>query len=908
MLEPLLHGLARKALCALLAGLLFSLEASESAHASDRTSITGVVRDSSGAIVAEADVSLLNSQQAVVATSKTDAEGRFGLNNLPLGSYQLVVASRGFSESRRVVNARTTENVSVEVSLEPRAMNEEVTVTANLGSVESIEAISQQVNVVGERNIAERAKTVVAQIANEEVGVHLQRTSPTASGIVIRGLTGNKVNVFVDGVRFTTSAQRGGISTFLNLVDPSNLKTAEILRGPNSAQYGSDAIGGSIQFLSQTPTYSAGRDNFHGRMGVFFNSADVSYGSTLTASFATERFGLLVNVAGRRTNTLRPGAGIDSHNALRRFFEVSSDVAIDGRLPDTAFTQYGGLIKVNRSLGGNSQVIAGYIRGQQDGGKRYDQLLGGDGTLIGDLRNLMNDLFYVRYDKVGLGWLDGLTATYSFNAQREERVNQGGNGNPHASINHEYERINVHGVSAYSNKLVGARQNLLFGGEFYNERLNSPAFGVNPVTRAVSIRRPRIPDNALYRSGGVYIQDVWEAIPQKLRLMGNLRYSRASYSSRAADAPIVGGERLWPDDSLSVSSVTFRAGVVVTPAKGLSLLANVGRGFRAPHMTDLGALGLVGTGFEVSASEVAGLRAMVGSTADEEAVSTGLAVKQLEPEKSLNYEAGIRYYRGRFDTDLAVFLNNIRDNIVKQSLILPGGSVGQRLGSEPIVSQLPSGVVFVDVASTPVLVRANLGKNQVWGVEHTFDARISTEWSVSTVFTYVQASDRNGTPAPDGWLKIRYAPRDRRFWIEPYLHAAYRQERLSSIDLADRRTGARRTASSIAAFFLNGATARGFVGPGTDGLTGTADDILLATGETLAQIQPRVLGVGLAPSSLFPVVPGYVTFNVRSGLRLGERHDLLVEIENIGDRNYRGVDWGLDGPGRGVFVRYNTRF
>lgn len=898
----------RKPLAVFIAGLLLLSSMTSAAYAGDKTSVTGIVRDSNGAVVSDADVSLVNAQQAIIAASKTDAEGKFTFQDVPAGSYQLILSSRGFAEIRRVVDNRNAENVNLEISLEPRAITEKVTVTANLGNVESVESVSQQVNIIDEREIEERAKTVVAQIANEEVGIHLQRTSPSISGIVIRGVTGNKVNIFVDGVRFTTSVQRGGISTFLNLIDPSNLKTAEILRGPNSAQYGSDAIGGSIQFISQTPSYSPDGGNVHGKLGVSFNSADLSYGSNLTTSFATKNFGLLANVAGRRVNTFRAGGGIDSHNAVRRFFEVSSDIAIDGRLPDTAFTQYGGLVKMNWSLGAGSQLIASYMRGQQDGGKRYDQLLGGDGTLIGDLRNLMNDLFYIRYDKIDAGWLDEVALTYSFNAQREERVNQGGNGNPRASINHEYERMNVHGLSVYASKFIGSSQSLLFGADFYNERINSPAFGVNPVSNAVSIRRPRIPDNALYRSGGVYVQDIWDAIPEKLRLIGNMRYSVASYSSLAEDAPIVDGVRLWPDDSLRVSSLTFRAGAVVTPFEGLSFLANIGRGFRAPHMTDLGALGLVGTGFEVSASEVAGLGGTVGSTADDEAVSLGLPVSQLEPETSLNYEFGIRYYKGRFATEGTVFLNNIRDNIVKQALILPQGAVGNRLGSETITSQLPSGVVFVDVASTPVLVRANLGKNQVWGVEHTFDSRINNDWSVGTIFTYVQTSDRNGTPAPDGWLKVRYAPVGSRFWIEPYIHAAYRQERLSSIDLADRRTGARRTAGSIAAFFLNGATARGLVGRGPDGTFGTEDDVLIATGETLAQIQRRVLGSDLEPSSLFPAVPGYVTFNVRGGIKLGERQDLLVEFENITDKNYRGVDWGLDGPGRGVYIRYSTRF
>ena len=51
--------------------------------------------------------------------------------------------------------------------------------------------------------------------------VNLQRTSPGMAGIFVRGLTGNKVNVFVDGVRYSNGAQRGGVNTFLDLIDPS---------------------------------------------------------------------------------------------------------------------------------------------------------------------------------------------------------------------------------------------------------------------------------------------------------------------------------------------------------------------------------------------------------------------------------------------------------------------------------------------------------------------------------------------------------------------------------------------------------------------------------------------------------------------------------------------------------------
>jgi hemoglobin/transferrin/lactoferrin receptor protein len=216
-----------------------------------------------------------------------------------------------------------------------------------------------------------------------------------------------------------------------------------------------------------------------------------------------------------------------------------------------------------------------------------------------------------------------------------------------------------------------------------------------------------------------------------------------------------------------------------------------------------------------------------------------------------------------------------------------------------------------------VLVRANFDDARIYGFEHTLDARVTDDWTVSTIFTYLHARDKRtdlppniegGTPAPEGYLKIRYAPARRRFWVEPYIHAAGRQDRLSSLDLDDRRTGAGRSRTSIANFFNNGARFRGLVSAGPDGIAGNADDRLIPTGETLAQVQDRVLGVGVNSSSLFTAVPGYITFNVRGGVRFAERHELLIDFENIGDRNYRGLSWGLDAPGRGVFIRYITRF
>ncbi len=116
-----------------------------------------------------------------------------------------------------------------------KPLSEEVTVTAEAGQVVDVRNIDTPVNVINEKEILERATEVVAQAVDEETGVNLQRTSPSLSAVFVRGLTGRNVAVYVDGVRYTTSAQRGGVGTFFSLIEPSSLETVEILRGPNSS-------------------------------------------------------------------------------------------------------------------------------------------------------------------------------------------------------------------------------------------------------------------------------------------------------------------------------------------------------------------------------------------------------------------------------------------------------------------------------------------------------------------------------------------------------------------------------------------------------------------------------------------------------------------------------------------------
>ena len=879
--------------------------------------IAGALRGPAGEPIAGVEVLLLTPDRQPRTVAKTGADGGFSFDGVETGRYILSVEAPGFAPVEQIVVASDRPVSDLTIALKAAGITETVVVTATPGVPQAAGTTSQAVNTVDEEELASRAKTVLAQAANEEAGLHLQRTSPTIGAIFVRGFTGAKVNAYVDGIRYSNGAARGGVNTFFNLLDPGYLSGVEVLRGPSSAQYGSDAIGGSVQLQTRAPDLAESGTATSGRFSTHAGSADQSYGATLSGNYATRSFGLVGTFAGRRVDDTRTGDEIDSHNAVTRYFDLPSDVIIDDRLPDTSFDQYGGSLRFTWLPVEGSQISGALLHGQQEHGQRYDQLLGGDGNLIAELNHVAADLAYVKYDRVLEGWFDRMSVGLSYNTQREERVNQGGSGNPNAAINHEPERTSAYGGQGLVTRFT-ERQAISFGADAYFEEAHAPSFSENATTGAVADRRGRIPDGATFRSAGVYAQDTIEAVKGRFQVDGSVRLTGAWYEANASDAPLNGaGQPLWPDDDLDVSAVTGRLGGVWTLQPGMEILGSVSTGFRAPSITDLGTLGLTGSGFEVSAPDVAGLGGTVGSRADANAVSTGEPVQQLDPETSISYEAGFHMRRGRFETEIRGSITNVDDNIAKQTLILPAGAVGQTIGDETITSQNANGAVFVAASPNPVLVRANFDRAQVIGVEFTMNIDLPAHLHLGLVATSLRAEDRDtglppniegGTPPQEAWVLFRWAPEGRPYWVEPYLHLAAEQDRLSSLDLSDRRTGASRSVASIASFFNNGARARGMIDNGGDLAPNTPDDLLIATGETLAQVQSRVLGPSLASSSLYTAIPGYTVYGIRGGFRFGGDSEILVDLENLGDENYRGPSWGMDAPGRGAYIRFATRF
>jgi hemoglobin/transferrin/lactoferrin receptor protein len=379
-------------------------------------------------------------------------------------------------------------------------------------------------------------------------------------------------------------------------------------------------------------------------------------------------------------------------------------------------------------------------------------------------------------------------------------------------------------------------------------------------------------------------------VPQRLTAHLGVRYSLFNYHQTSAGNLLLNVEESFDD-------VTFNTGLTFTINRHFNLTGNISRGFRAPNVNDFAATGLSGLGFEVSPDEGVRLNGSTGTR----------PLQPIRAEQLYSYEVALRFLASRFSGSVAVFDSEISNLIERRTLLLPAGAVGQLVGGQPIIRQDATGAVFTSLSSSAVFVRTNALKVRLRGIESSMAVKLRHDLALNANAFYVRGTDlhtgappnlENGIPPLTGFVGVKWEPSGRSGWIELYSNFAAPQRRFSDNDISQARIGGLRTKEEIAGFFNGGAVPRGLVRNG----------ILLPTGETLAQVQLRLLGPGLLPNQLFTKNPGFALLNLRGGFRIGERSSITLILENIFDKNYRTMGSGIDGPGTNAAVRYSFNF
>ena len=871
--------------------------------------VSGVVTDRSGAVVPDAEVALLTVGNTEVARGRTDAAGAFVLTGVPAGQYVLLVQKPGFASQRRTAVAGPDWSTPVRIQLEVSVAAETVTVTAVRGQLQETTAVPDFVTVTSFERLWRRGFTIFPQALREEPGVSVQQTSTSQASPYIRGLTGQHVVNLIDGVRFNNAAFRPGANQYTAVIDPFAISHVEVVRGPHSTQYGSDALGGTVNVVTRSPQIFSGQSRPRVSAALFGGTADRSAGGAGHAGLGRHRWGLTVGSSYRRAGDLRTGGGVDSRSVATRLLGLPSSV-LGTRLDLSGFDQYGANGRFDFYPTTEDRLSITYLHGAQTGAQRYDQLNGGLGNLLHRFDPQTMHFAVARYERLGVGVLDSVSVTTSFNRQRDDRETQSINNARGllSPISVESNRSAVLGyqVQAATSVLQGHR--VVFGADVYDDRTSS-----SRMSRAFDAasggftggtnERGRLPDGATYRTLGLFVQDSIDLPGDRASAIVGVRYSRFGYTA-PADEGGAGASSAAPF-STTFGDLTYRVGGVYRLREGLSLVGSVSRGFRAPNVNDFGTIGVSGAGFEVSPDEGTRLGASAARTGTLDAQAP---VRPLVAEQLVDVEGGVKLYTARAGGTLTGFHSVISDSIERRTLLLPAGATGSTIGGVSIVRQDPSGAIYTPLASNPVFVRANAGRVRLAGVEGAAWVRMSRDVTLDVNFSYVRGTNldtgrppdnENGIPPAFGFAGVNWQPDGRRFWAGGYAHFAFAQSRLSQNDLQQPRIGGIRTAQEITAFFNNGAAARGLV----------RDGVLLATGERVEDVIRRVIGPDTsARVPLFTTHSGFVSFNLRGGVRLSSNTGLVVILENLTDVNYRIMGSGVDAPGINLIVRYSLGF
>ncbi|MGH9160845.1 MAG: TonB-dependent receptor [Vicinamibacteraceae bacterium] len=871
--------------------LALGLGAQDPASPPAHRSLAGIVEDPSGGAVFGALVSVTCAD--VSRSARTDAVGQFSVERLPAVRCSVEATAQLLRPSRVEVDLTNRSSGFVRLVLSLADLTSEVTVTPTRGEQERTFDVPDAVSVATREELDTRPLQILPQALREETGVLVQQTTTAQGSPFIRGFSAQRIVYLLDGVRFNTSTFRAGAAQYLGWINPSLVQRMEVVRGPASVQYGSDALGGTVNVLSLRPELTPPGTRAGGTLQLFAGSADRSIGGDLLANVRMRRVALRGGVSTRRVGDLRPGGAEDSHSALTRFLGLSSQ-ELYSRLPDTGFDQSGGHVAGTFPLGPGAHVDLQYAHETQSNVSRYDRIIGGDGLFRSQFDPQRLDFGYARLQRARTGPFDSVQATISVNRQQDDRLEQRG---PDTDIESETGRVTAVGYQAQGTWLIRGVHGVTVGGEAFDESIGASRLTEAAGTGSRIASRPEIPDGSRYTSAGLFLQDTFDLLDGRLGLRGGVR--AGYFSFRVPADPSLGVTA----DSVTMSDVTFQTGAVWRLTEALNATLSIGRGFRAANAYDLGAIGISGGGFEIAPTTAEGVGALIGSDDGTDAVATDAPVEPLGPESSYAFEGGIKVRTSRLTASLLFFDLELVDIIQRRTAIFPTSVVGETFAGYTVTQQDEAGRAFIAQDPRPIVTRVNVDRARVVGVDADLQVRLAPAWLAGGWWSVANGREietdnvLRRMPPPMGGLRLKWEPTNRGLWAEGTVAFARTQTRLNGGDLGDARIGAGRTADDIAAFFTGTATDLGLV----------QDGRLVATGETLAAVQARVLG-GAAEAPLYTATPGFVVLGLRAGTRLTSRLDLTVIAENLTDRNYRWHGSGVDAPGVNVQVRTRWRF
>lgn len=529
---------------------------------------------------------------------------------------------------------------------------DDITISANK-TPETLKTIAQQVQAISGKEIAFSQSQTTAELVASTGNIFLQKSQMGGGSPVIRGFEANRILLVVDGVRMNNIIYRGGHLQNIVTTDNAILDRLEILFGPSSTIYGSDALGGVINLYTKNPLFTGDgqkqnlKVNAFSRYGSvnneFTGHADVNIGGTQLASLTSFTFSSFNDLkGGENQNPFYSTSYGERPYYVERINGADSLVKNRDRYlqVQSAYTQYDILQKF--AFKQNEHIIHG-LNVQYSNSTdvpRYDRLTDPSG----------NGLKYA-------AWYYGpqmrILTAYDLNINNETSTFQ----KIHAVINyqnveesrhtrkfgkdnlqHRNEKVNVMGANIDLQRLSG-KHNFRFGLDAQYNTLKSTANEENIQSNESKPLDTRYPDgDNNMTNAAIYFSHTWK-INKELTLNDGLRFGIIKLHSTFVDTTFFHFPYSSADQSNPVYSGSI--GLVHTPTDDLKMSLLLSTGFRAPNVDDLSKV------FESARG------ALIVPNSD------------LKPEKTINTEIGItKFFNKKASWENNVYYTQFFDAIV----------------------------------------------------------------------------------------------------------------------------------------------------------------------------------------------------------------------------------------------------
>jgi len=514
--------------------------------------------------------------------------------------------------------------------------------------------ITQKIVSITSDEIAFSTPQTSADLLQSSGQVFIQKSQLGGGSPIIRGFSTNRLLLTVDGVRMNSAIFRGGNVQNVIAVDPFTVDRTEVILGPGSVVYGSDAVGGVMNFYTAQPKFAiSGKNKLSGNAIARYASASNEKTGHIDFNIGLEKWAFLTSVSYTDFDDLKMGSHGSDDYLRNEFVETIDgvDTVIQNDDPETqvstGYDQINFLQKIHFIPNEKWDFNAGFIYTTSSDYPRYDRLIRRrDGNLrsaewfYGPQKWLMGNIQVTNkwknrfYDKVKF------TAAYQ-NFQESRNDRDFGNDILHRTK----EDVDAYSINIDFEKKFNEKTTTYYGLEYILNQVFSEGSEVNIFTNEVVAAPSRYPDGSTWQSIAAYAS-IKSKLSEKLRVQGGVRYNRIILYSEFDDTFF---DFPFREANLDTEAVTGTAGISWLPNDILQWKLNFSTAFRAPNIDD------------------------VGKIFDSEPGSVVVPNPDLEPEYAYNGEIGVSATLNKnFKIDLATYYTQLDNALVRRDFSLNG--------------------------------------------------------------------------------------------------------------------------------------------------------------------------------------------------------------------------------------------